>query len=303
MKKLLTTLVAIILTATFAKAELFLSEHFDYTIGESLDTQSGGSGTWSANSWTNVITNAVDRGTEEIVEGLTFGRLETSGQAWKTTSTGAKKIQFARLTDFVNSTKGDNAWMSYIVHYKGPTASATYQHQIVGSRFTKGAVIPEDTKNHAYRFGARFLEAGQWDTNLRAQAIIDGDSRSTVDIPVESDKTYMVVVGMFNMKLSNFENSKATTNKVWILTEDNFANLCKGEFSFETLNENNFTNVQRVAWGNWGTYGLESDYYFTLDNYLTSGSSSICIFDEIRIGETLNDILPLRPSGTILIVK
>ncbi|MDA3800512.1 MAG: hypothetical protein PF692_15745 [Kiritimatiellae bacterium] len=302
MKKMLEMIGIVVLTATFAKAELFLSENFDYTLGTSLDTETGGSGTWGANAWTNVITNIVSRGTEEIVDGLQFGRLETSGNAWQSTSSNTKLIRFARLTNFANSSRGDDAWLTYIIHYTGPTSSSAYQEQNVGNRFTNGSVDPIDQKNDAYRFGVRFLDAGTWDTVLNTQAIINSDAKDSVTIPVVSDSTYMVVVGMLNMKLPSYSGSYATTNKVWILTEDNFNNLCKSEFSFDSLNANNLTNVQRVAYGDWGTYGLESDYYFMFDNYLTSGSSSICTFDEIRIGGTLADVLPLKPAGTVLIV-
>jgi hypothetical protein len=249
MKKMLEMIGIVVLTATFAKAELFLSENFDYTLGTSLDTETGG-----------------------------------SGNAWQSTSSNTKLIRFARLTNFANSSRGDDAWLTYIIHYTGPTSSSAYQEQNVGNRFTNGSVDPIDQKNDAYRFGVRFLDAGTWDTVLNTQAIINSDAKDSVTIPVVSDSTYMVVVGMLNMKLPSYSGSYATTNKVWILTEDNL------------------TNVQRVAYGDWGTYGLESDYYFMFDNYLTSGSSSICTFDEIRIGGTLADVLPLKPAGTVLIV-
>ena len=272
---LLVAVLSLVLGLTMqAEAGLLLYEPFDYTPGEgNLDGAGGselgfdGASTWSAST---LGENA------DVLKGtLAFGRLAVSGGSahWDTSLNSADKHYLTRGIDF-SVTSGD-LWSSYLI-----TAFSDSATEII----SYGAGI-FDGSNFEF---VSFRKNGAGSDGSR---IYYGDSQSS-NFTTEAPHSQLWLVVTKHEDLGTAAGSGVA--RIWILTESIFESIQSGGVTEAELDDNadykstvtNGDTTPTIA--DTQTFGI-----MEFDNNATADSIAHFDFDELRIGTTIADVLPL----------
>ncbi len=304
-------LLAVFGHAFVVSASLWVSEPFDTTSLDAVTNAPAGGTGWEDNSAWNV-SNSLNTVSLAITNNLTFGRLATSGQALRVSNPNQSTGFLQRAIDVTPPARRGSFWTSYLVHYEGPTASGNYQYHWFGWSFRKPS---DDT----YLFASVALNAGQWDANLYAAADVNGKdlTRAEWPSPPVSGTTYLVITAVTNVFLPQWSGSENTVLRQWVLDSSDFTavvdsgllDAATSEAAFAALlNSNSRSAVQESQDGNWGTGNLNADdlwrFSFDLRNY--NPPHAVYTLDELRMGASFVDILPLLPpppGATVVIVR
>ena len=164
MKKLAIVTVVALFMAASAQAAPVAYEGFDYTAGQSLLNQSGGSG-WTA-AWVN---GTLDEDATIVSPGLTYSGLPTVGNASTTQNqSNARAFTTTGLMD-----DGDVLWFSCLLNPTGTSSDLRFQ---VTSTNARG-------KGGGFRVGSYQSETEQWTVTA---AINDGGGTGSVLIDKDS---------------------------------------------------------------------------------------------------------------------
>ena len=287
MKKTLLFSLALLVSAYTGSAIQadIIFEDFDYTAGDSIVGQSGGTGL------TGNYTGAGNSGNFDAVSGLSFGNLEVSGGAsGRTDRSGNGAISRAISTAAQAEIAAQNqVWFSVLMN---PTvtgdelsgglgmgfATNTYGTLLFGdSNFTNGSGGGFGTYGGS-GFGVGFADtsdnSGNFDNIQIRAAAFDGGTGDNSAARVVTGNVTSFIVGQFDF----------TTNQlnVWNVTDPNLA-LPAAVTSTSTI-----------------TGGLSSTDITTIS--ITDAQTSI--FDEIRLGSTLASVTPTavpEPSSLFLL--
>ena len=305
MKQLTCSLVALVL-ANCAKADLFLHEPFDVDSAE-VPLGWAADGAWEFTNRSETVVSTC----ELVDDGLQFGRLVTSGGAMLIETGNGGKLSVCRPMDIPKPVSGGSVWMSFVFHYSGPTDSATYNTQEFGVRFMHA-------DGETYTFQAYPLYADTWDKVIRQGLDANGkdiSGSSWLEPPV-SGQDYLALCAITNIALGNWNSDKATEIRSWVLDQRRFERvLVTGALDSKTppsqeefmalLDENCVAVSSELAWGNWGTGNLNSDDRFQLYSAVSRQAASYVV-DELRMGDTCGDVLPLWPpdnGGLMIFVR
>lgn len=282
----LTAALVMTTLATAAHGELLIGEGFDYgltswdwsgdyTAPVTSTGLNGGTGFAASSEW-GIALQSGTTGTVSVVGGITFGTLETSGNALFTQNLSNSALASRAIG--VTVPVGDTVWTSYLWSYTSEGGStATSYSQLTDSQF--GAT------NRRLR-----ILPNQYGSSTTSSM---SDGSATLDFTrpsLQSGDTYLMVG-----KNSNIGQSGSGT--LWALSESGFAlSAADGIVTEQELNDNSVGTVTGALSINTITSGA----YLQLANVWGAGT-----FDEFRVGTTLADITPtssIPEPGTIVIL-
>lgn len=265
MKKILIPLVLISVSAALAHASVLADDSFDYAIGSTAASWSGGSG--FNNRW-NVATDT--KLSTSIVSGLTLGTMSVSGNAMYITyaqnTTGLGSNNVWRNTDFA-VTSGD-LWLSYL--YQFNTAAAVNLEEVaLQVRFgtTLRGGINEDTS-------AFFVQY-----NLAATK-----ATSSTDGAFKDGTTLLMVYAYYDMG-----QSAGSAAKGWALTASAYDNLIAAGVTEANLD---LYALLSVTTSTTGSITLADNTQFAVSpSARNDGSVMAFTIDEIKIGTSAADVI------------
>ena len=235
-----------------ATAEIIIEEQFDYAAG-SLNGQNGGQGfsaAWQATSNLQITS-----------PGLTYGALETSGNA----ITGFHSGSMKRLFDNTGLT-GDGATYWFSMLFAAPGANVG--HAPVVPSFFSDATGPYA---QASGFTVNFNPTSQ--TSLFMDVRIGGSILAETTIPgTDYYSSSQLVLG----RITFSDTVSQDRLEVWLNP---------------LLNDTPGTPLLNVT-GNWVDPGINNSFY--LNRYNDPDRS----IDEIRLGTTIADVLPVPEPST-----
>ena len=235
-----------------ATAEIIIEEQFDYAAG-SLNGQNGGQGfsaAWQATSNLQITS-----------PGLTYGALETSGNA----ITGLNSGSMMRLFDNTGLT-GDGATYWFSMLFAAPEATQSTATSIP-------SFFANSTGPYAQASGFAVSFNPQTRTNLYMDARIGGSVRTTANVPGTDYYTGSYLV-LGRITFSDTANQDRL--EVWLDPQ---------------LTGSPGTPLFNVT-GHWVDPGTNNSFFM---NKYDAPDRSI---DEIRLGTTIADVLPVpEPSA------
>ena len=274
----LSTVLTLIASGDAAPGALLIEEAFDYDpaawswtgggySGHVTDTGlDGGTGFADGSQWGVGLAGGTDTGTVSIVEGITFGDLQTSGAALFTQNSADAALA-SRAID-IDVPADTTVWTSYVWRFaEEGNINATAASQLVdagdqfGSSGRRLRIIP---KVYGTRVKSRMSE-GHYNIDADIPLLQDGD-------------TYLMIAKNGNI-------GQTGSNTLWVLPEAGF-DVCTadGVVTEQELSDNCVGTVT----GNLLSNTISSGSYLQLANWWGAGT-----FDEFRMGLTLEDVTPL----------
>lgn len=308
-RQLLLAAIAGLSWSAAARADMFLYEPFE----AAPDAAAVGWASESAWKFTN-RNDGVASAWKRIDEGLSFDRLVTSdGGAIRIHTPNGGNCAVERQIDIAQPRSGESLWMSWLLHYTGPSDSGTWCEHEFGIRFRRNRDDADESSYRDYPF-----YAGTWDQNIRIGT--DGNGKDWPGAtdwiqPPVSGESYLVLCAVTNIALGAWNGSRATEIRSWVLDVDHFQQLLGLEIldSRIELPQEEFmacldTNCVAVAgeknYGDWGTANFNPDDFLQITARI-SKTDATYVVDEIRMGNVYRDVLPLTKliRGTVLYVK
>ncbi len=296
-----------LLTLPVLHAELLVSESFDRA--DTSDDALGMAGATSKGFAADSTWDATGMGNHRVfyaTEGLTFPGLATQGGNIRISVTGPADQQginfFREVADGVS--EGGSIYGSFLfrnTQSNGPYLAFLGIEAGEQSPIGEEAPIPHRLADNDLPMLVTFSP----DSFSRESTVTQGlKVRRTAsegslsmgrdEAPLQPDVTYLVVWKIFN----SWEGGPPPSNQVttmWILSEDDFAKLRSesGGPSEDGLDQFHTARII-VDKGNWGRL-LEGDF-INLGTALADEKGTFSSeFDEIRIGTTLESVLPPSP--------
>lgn len=265
-------LPASILTALSlpASAALVMHEAFNYTAGEALHGQTGGTGLNGAWSATEPGSGGF---TDTIVSGLSFGTLATSGSAVQLASSGGGE-RFRRELGVSYAGVQYTSFLLNVVSHDTNQSEATV---LIGTADT-------NTNSSQYLFSGD----GYW-TN-KGGARISGTSADFGGSQITLNTSFLYLFKT---------TSNATDQQVdgWLLSSAQFDYFKTGGLTEAELNSAGEGSGGTDVWGRLSTsksaaLGAMTHIQLAAD----TGSPASSIYDELRIGGSLDDVTPVIPE-------
>ena len=226
----------------------------------------GGKGFTDGSQWGVGLAGGTTTGTVSIVDGITFGDLQTSGGALFTENSADAALA-SRATD-IDVPAGTTVWTSYLWRFtEEGNINATAASQFVdgGDQFgSSGKQLRIIPKVYGTRVKSRMSE-GTYNLDADIPLLQDGD-------------TYLMIAKNGNI-------GQTGSNTLWIIPESGF-DICTadGIVTEQELDD----NCVGTATGNLLSNTISSGAYLQLANWWGAGT-----FDEFRMGLTLEDVTPL----------
>lgn len=275
MKHLVLTLAVVCLAAATSQAALLVEESFDYTIGDSLVGQSGGtgfSGAWlnannSNRSFPSANPDPSDRPNTagpDIVDGLSYGPLVVSGGAayfelgqtgvgWSPTKEGEAHKNDSAKRSFASSIDTDNTvWTSMLIGLDD-VADPSFGNW-AGAKFTNN-----------YWFGRN---AGQSNWGMEKP-------KTETSIGIGKGDTFLLVMALSPDGAGNYDKH------LWV--NPAFATLGGPDLDFGTAD---LSNSQTAA-----------SFSQILGDFAAAGT-----WDEFRVGDTYADVTPVPEPGVMMLL-
>ncbi len=309
-KRMSILLLAMAGLASSAFAGLMVHEPFDVeSVSALTDGPADGIG-WQADSvWT--VTNTLGELQLSLAENLEMGRLVTTGAALRITNPNQTTGKLRRGIAITPPARNASVWASYLLHYSGPTNSGTYQKQGFDWSF-------RNAEKDTYTFASTFLFAGDWDKDMNMGADANGKDMTRIAWPTAPvDGTlYLVVTSITNLSLGSWNGDKRTALRQWVLETDDFNAIVESGLLADTTPEADFSQlldahcvgvIEESVDGSWGTGNLGADdvWQFSLELRNYGNPTAVYVLDELRLGASFTDVLPLippPPSGTVMLV-
>lgn len=308
-----------VLVCVYAQAQLLVYEPFNHRIGDEGAGDSDLSFGWEEGSGWFFYTNTIDESYPnasvlEMAGNIAFGRLVSTGMAVRVTTPTDSMCSLERPMSIPAPATGDSVWFSYLMNYSGPTNSATYKYHTFGITFRHNAAS-------SYSYCAYPLYAGTWESGLCSAADSNGKDmaiRAWNEGPY-SEKTYLVVCAITNIALPAWHSSDATEIRQWVLDETCFSNVCETgildskyaveQSDFISLLDGSSLSVSyEKCYGGWGTPNLNTNDVWQITSLLSlyNNPTAIYVIDELRMGRTYKDVIPLvplPPIDTLIMIK
>ncbi|MEM8495535.1 MAG: PEP-CTERM sorting domain-containing protein [Planctomycetota bacterium] len=280
-------------------ASPLVTETFDYTAGQNIAGQTGGTGWAAGSSWQTSVEGSPSA---TVVSGLDFSTLPTSGNALQLDVDNPTAVDARGFVgrEFGHSVTGNTElFVSYLVR----------QTRDEGLPFGNGQVTT---------FGTNFTDAGIEATNssnLFVQATTNGsngfggpegvnvslgkaDGLGTADHVFPLDETLMVVLSFDSIGVGNFTSGLNSEAKIWILSESDYDAVLTAGLSEAALDANNqVVGIEARGVGTFGTARIDPT-----DLFRFSGSSTTVIFDELRIGSELDDVVLIPEPASLALI-
>lgn len=258
--------------APAGRASLLVEETFDYALGDSLVNQAGGVG-WNG-AWRTQDVSLVT----QIVPGLVFNGVATSGQAVKITQNGSKADHAVSRALGVSVAPGETLWSSYLFSGTNGGNQDVFEARLNTAQF--GNYNSASFRCLAKRYSSTYGSVGYDNTEptLSAGAAITGGD------------TYLLLA-----RFTNVGNAGGGQATMWAFNQTQFDALLlddavtSGELDAITSVGYMFKAVDTLA-GN--TPVFDTTRWAQLVLYPNAGSSSIsATFDELRYGVGADPIL------------
>ena len=276
----LSTALVMVTLATVAHGAILIEEGFNYEqtswdwdgdyVSPVTETGlDGGTGFAGGSEWGVGLKSGTTTGTVGIVDGITFGDLQTSGNALFTQNL-ADSAMASRAIDVTVAT-GTTVWTSYLWRFseKG-NISATAASQLVDSSDQFGST------------GKRLrIIPKAWGTRVKS-SMSEGHYYIDATIPLLQDgDTYLMVAKNGNI-------GQTGSNTLWVMAEAGF-DICAAD---EIVTEAELdANCVGTVTGNLLSNTITSGAYLQLLNWWGAGT-----FDEFRMGATLEDVTPISAT-------
>ncbi|MEK6795544.1 MAG: Calx-beta domain-containing protein [Spirochaetota bacterium] len=247
---------------------LLMYDGFDYTLGASLHTLSGGTG-WGENAWGSSENGSSMKST--VVEGLTFSDYQVSGNAVRLYTAGAVTLRIGRK--IAAAATGD-IWMSYLYHVD-MAKPAAYQFSAIQTTSYQTAKGSEKMRNIAQIYkstsGVNYGVGG-----IRVSS--ENDTQSPNSYP--GIGTYLLIA-----KFTGIGGSGTQTGSWWALTPANY-DAIKNNITEDALNANCLSKVSSSSAG--AEFTASKYVQISLGNYASAAYTET--IDELRYGTTLGDL-------------
>ena len=265
-------------TNVIPQGDLLVEENFDYDLASwdlvvgsnnnlivtGLD---GGTG-FAADSQWGVGLQSTTTGIEgkvEIVDGLTFSDLATSGNALFTRNTDNSALASRAIGVTVDP--GSTVWTSYLWKY---TATALGQFSCAYSQLTDAQF---GTTNRRMR-----ILPNQYNADSTS-SMSDGSTMLNATIPTLEDGDTYLVIG------KNTNIGQSGTGTLWIIAESDF-DICAADGSI--TEQELYDNCVGTVTGDLGMNTITYGAFLQLAHVWGAGT-----FDEFRMGMTLEAVTPL----------
>jgi len=240
-------------------------EGFDYTIGQPLNTQSGGTG-WGTNAWSAP-------GTYAIVSGLTFSDYGVTGEAVQINFPSSNNSQQVANRQVSATTNPTTLWRSYL-YRPDSTVNNNYNGLQVNASTTNvnAAVMRSANRGWSHARGGVGVDNG---VTWGSQDFTDG--------------TTHLVVSKFT-----WLNTNSVTGKWWSLRPAEYDAIKAGGITETELDTASYdTATESVTFGS--ALSFDTSKYVQMQFVTGSGTSQSVTYDEIRHGEQLADLFPGMP--------
>ncbi|MGE9270429.1 MAG: Ig-like domain-containing protein [Verrucomicrobiales bacterium] len=272
---------AAILTSISAHADLVVYEGFDYTEGDPIWDKSGGLG-WEG-SWAGTDTD--ERGTPAVGAGLSFGALEVTGGSYlrpqrygaaESSRTLSFESQIALTTD------DTSIWFSVLMKANpggttGGFAANSHGAIVFGDTAlttANPATTPPTIGDGGNAFGVGF----------------DGNGSATADI------------GLHGVSYSDGVVNAGTADRILIGEE---TTMIVGQITWSATGSNDILNLYHITDPSAELpepfTTMEADFDQSIFNTVAIAQGQTEIFDEIRFGESLEDVVLLDTTPPQLV--
>ncbi len=214
--------------------------------------------------------------------GLTFGKLVTSG--------GAAAYHDSADRQLNADLGGGPIWYSVLLKPTGGMDGGNWG----GGGKTYGVGFSGNT---GCAFDTRLSSPNGWsDYRSRAQ----GNNTMGPDLWPANETTYLLVAYLQKNGVGTWGGGSEAHS--WIFTEAAFSNLVAVGVTWDNLWAKATTSIWTKPGDPWGFGGIQTDAYLSLMGW----GGATAVVDELRIGMTVDDVLPLippLPKGTLMCVQ
>ena len=287
-------LAAAALAATPASAELIFSDSFDYTLNDSIVGKNGGdwdgSRAWAEGGPSN---GSIDAAT--VVGGLSLSDYATSGNALSVVSNHnganggdnyAEHSAARQLPGAASLASGGDLWVSYLVNHNENPNFANENFQSFADVAVSSASRIKTT--------TRTLFGGDDPDNIKVGANNSSGSDSTP--VVLQDTTYLVVGNFTNVNGAAFTGGTQAT--MWIFDEAAYDDYKVGSLDESGLDTNTLARVTHSSGTDFAAQ-LDSGDFFRLSSLTGFGTNNRTVFDEVKLGTTLNDVVVVPEPASV----
>jgi len=281
--------VAVAAVSIFAmptQAALLMEDSFDYTLGQSIVGQNGGTG-WAGNAWTQRSTIGPASGT--IINGLTLGALVVDGNAVQLTQTGRNEASGQGVTIYdreigtAPSTAGtaSTLWTSFLYQLNTDQSSQTHQFK-------------DHDDNELFH---------QMESDSNTKFGVHNTNQDTAASPLATDTTYLFVSRYTNVN-SGSTNAQGT---LWVLTASQFDDLAAGGISdaeMDALTASDYT-FKLTAPQNGANQDLDfvvGEDVGMLISVIGGANTTQYTFDELRFATTAEAALPIPEPASLALL-
>ncbi|MGC9455802.1 MAG: hypothetical protein ACP5HU_13220 [Phycisphaerae bacterium] len=296
-----------------AEGGLLAYEGFDYEAGELTDKGSeddaGWGGAWKVWRSDGISAAIVD-------EGLSFGTLETAGRSLRLQTNIERGFDRYNRASRALAPKDEvtgTVWHSHLIHAQpmkrtladgAPTAEAI---EALDERWE--ARVDVDSDGNTERTGLPdvmgFAAKADAKTPLGRLAVA-GKSATSTGVPIQVDTTYLVLGkveglgGTETVEITSVDPESGESVQVqgyrykatmWVLSEDNFEALVKGDWDESVLEDEHVQHATlTVESAEKATFSSDDFVQIHTRDWYTTGFAPV--YDEIRYGRTLKSVTP-----------
>lgn len=265
-------------------AELLIYEGFEYGTQTAPSEWNGGTGL--AGSWSHVHqpgSHAVD-----LVTGLSFGRLEVSGNALRMESASdedgpARFSKLQRALDIPQQESGE-IWMSYLISRTSGHSSGANAVRVMD----QGGSTRDFTTEYK-----SFNVSGRPRLHLRGV-----NTTGTASTP-NRDRETMLVIARYEV------GRDAASAEMWILDEFGFGRICEkiddGTLSGTDLEEHSRYYLVLEGGGTTVLCSRDVIEFFQQTKFTAANDGGLAaVYDELRIGTDLSTVIPITEKVEIV---
>lgn len=279
MKKIFLSFLCSSSFAVAVQASILGEDPFDYTIGSSATTWTGGSGfsaRWTPQNNTNLQAS--------IVNGLTFGSMSVSGNAlhyfYEDSASGLTGATVTRkITDAVS---GGNLWLSYLYQFDVDAVTAPAESALQVRFDTTQPVLRSGINEDTSALFVQYNAAGTKVISSTDEAFKDGT-------------TLLMVYAFYD--LGDAGGSQATG---WALTVSGYESLLSAGLTEANLDVYALASASTSVTG---SITLTADAPFTIAGQ-KRGVNNVTAFtiDEIKFGTSLADVIAIPEPQALLLL-
>ncbi len=278
-----------------ASATLLVSESFNYDLSLTTLNGTAATGTGLSGNWTQKHNGA---GESNVVAGLVFGSLVTSGNAYQ--------LLGDRLTG------GNDRYNVANVAISAPTSASTIWHTHLIQLQVRDEELSSNSTTPNSRWQARVsVHSGQHDrTNAPAQfgfsSTRDGStSQGTVQLAgstnggaaLNFNQTYLVVAKLTGLHDDGVGVEKTAT--MWVLSLSDFNAVVADNYSETSLDDNNVYKLSRSVTNDTEVALVGQLNLHTVD---WTERNFFPIYDEIRYGTTAEFVMPIPEPASLALL-